>query len=91
MSATDSTSAEGFFEALLGGLAQESEPDPGPTAQELRESAQELGELIQDQVAIAVGVRARAVEGGIAPESADVMALSTYGLLLQSTLGSANG
>lgn len=80
-----------FFEQLLGELATPPEPKPAPTPEELAEASAGLGEVIQDLTAIAVGVRARAIEGGISAERADDMAVGTYASLLQANLGGLNG
>ena len=76
-----------FLEALLGGLNAEPAPKQEPTPEEVAEATAALGESIQNLAAIALGVRARAIEAGVAPDSADVMAMSTYAVSLTSMFG----
>jgi len=75
-----------FLEALLGLTQEEPEPEPTPeqNAEARRQAVGELGEAIQDVAAIALGVRASAIESGMSPENADVMAMSTYATTLSA-------
>ena len=85
----DDESGFTFLEALLGGMAAKPEPEPEPA--DLAEEVAKLGDTIQDLAAIALGVRARAIEAGVEPANADVMAMSTYAVSLQGLFGGANG
>lgn len=89
MSTTETSGSEpqhNFFKQLLGELGAAPEPTPAPTPEEIAAAAAGLGDVIHDLAAIAVGVRARAVEGGISDERADAMAVATYANLLQVNL-----
>ena len=80
-----------FLEALLGGMTAKPEPEPEPEPVDLAKEVAKLGDTIQDLAAIALGVRARAIEAGVDPDSADAMAMSTYAVSLQGLFGGANG
>lgn len=87
----DDESGFKFLEALLGGAPAKPEPTPEPTPEEIAEATAAFGESIQNLAAIALGVRARAVEAGVDSANADVMAMSTYAVSLQGLFGGANG
>lgn len=89
----DDESGFTFLEALLGGMAAKPEPEPEPEPEpvDLAKEVAKLGDTIQDLAAIALGVRARAIEAGVDPGSADAMAMSTYAVSLQGLFGGANG
>lgn len=91
MSNPETDKITGFFEALLGGAGAPTEEPSVPTPEEQAEATAVVGSLVQDLVAIAIGVRTRAIEGGISPQGADAMALSTFSLALQGVFGGANG
>lgn len=77
-----------FLEALLGGAPKEPEPEPVDAAEVIAS----LGDTVQSIAAIALGVRARAIEAGVSPANADAMAMSTYAVSLQGLFGGgANG
>ena len=78
-----------FLEALLGGAPTAPEPEPEPV--DAAEVIANLGDVIQDTAAIALGVRARAIEAGVSPANADAMAMTTYAVSLQGLFGGANG
>ena len=80
----DDESGFKFLEALLGGAPAKPEPTP----EEIAEATAAFGEGIQNLAAIALGVRARAVEAGVDSANADVMAMSTYAVSLASAFGS---
>lgn len=82
----DDESGFKFLEALLGGAP--AKPEPEPTPEEIAEATAAFGEGIQNLAAIALGVRARAVEAGVDSANADVMAMSTYAVSLASAFGS---
>lgn len=79
-----------FLEALLGGAPKEPEPEPEPV--DAAEEIAKLGDTVQSIAAIALGVRARAIEAGVSPANADAMAMATYAASLQGLFGGgANG
>ncbi len=78
-----------FLNALLGDPA-ESAPEPEYDREATREALTNIADLIQDFTATAVGVRARAVEGGISAEMADQMAAGTFVQLLMAATGGAH-
>lgn len=78
-----------FLEALLGGAPTKPEPEPEPV--DVAEEVAKLGDTIQSIAAIALGVRARAIEAGVDPANADVMAMSTYAVSLHGLFGGTNG
>lgn len=78
-----------FLEALLGGLNAEPKPEPEPV--DTAEEVAKFGDMIQGLAAVALGVRAQAIEAGVDPAAADSMAMSTYAVSLTTAFGGANG
>ena len=78
-----------FLEALLGLTQEEPEPEPEPV--DTAEEVAKFGDMIQGLAAVALGVRAQAIEAGVDPAAADSMAMSTYAVSLTTAFGGANG
>ena len=96
---SDSEPQASFLSELWKGFEEElnkaTEPEPEPEPPSIGAMAGDLGDIIQSFVAISVGVRRQAIEGGLSEDNADAMAITTYGTVLaiyaQATGGGARG
>lgn len=74
-----------FWEELTKSLltgAEEEEEAPPVLEPSIMEQMGDIGDIVQGFIATALGARAAALESGIDQDSADGLAVSTYGVLL---------